>query len=191
MLFRSLSKEQAAYARERMRNAGLADRVEIRIEDYRDVSQSFDKIVSIEMFEAVGEENWPVFFGAIRDRLRSGGRAGLQIITVAEERFQAYRRNVDFIRRYIFPGGMLPTKGIMKRQVEALGMRFSEVLSLRLSYAETLRRWHERFLDRWDDIVPLGFDERFRRMWELYLCGCVASFSSGATDVSQFLIERD
>jgi len=187
----TLSKEQAAYARERMRNAGLADRVEIRIEDYRDVSQSFDKIVSIEMFEAVGEENWPVFFGAIRDRLRSGGRAGLQIITVAEERFQAYRRNVDFIRRYIFPGGMLPTKGIMKRQVEALGMRFSEVLSLRLSYAETLRRWHERFLDRWDDIVPLGFDERFRRMWELYLCGCVASFSSGATDVSQFLIERD
>lgn len=187
----TLSKEQAAFARRRMTEAGLADRVDIRIQDYRDVTERFDKIVSIEMFEAVGEENWPVYFRAIRDRLRPGGRADLQIITVSEERFAAYRTSVDFIRRYIFPGGMLPPKGIMKRQVEELGMRFSEVVSLRLSYAETLQRWHKRFLERWAEISTLGFDERFKRMWEFYLCGCVASFTSGTTDVSQFLIERD
>lgn len=186
----TLSKEQAAFARNRMDAAGLADRVEIRIQDYRDVPDQFDKIVSIEMFEAVGEANWPVYFRAVHDRLKPGGRADLQIITVAEDRFAAYRQNIDFIRRYIFPGGMLPTKELLKRNADAFGMRLTELVSLRHSYAETLRRWHDAFQRQWSAIAPLGFDERFRRMWAFYLCGCVASFESGATDVSQFVIER-
>lgn len=186
----TLSREQAAYAERRIAEAGLADRVEIRIQDYRDVTETFDKIVSIEMFEAVGEENWPVYFRAVRDRLKPGGQADLQIITVGEERFEAYRRNIDFIRRYIFPGGMLPTKQILRREVEKLGMRVREVAAFRHSYGETLRRWHQTFEEHWDRIAALGFDDRFRRMWKLYLCGCVSSFESGATDVSQFVIEK-
>ena len=186
----TLSKEQAAFAEKRMADAGIADRVEIRIQDYRDVREYFDKIVSIEMFEAVGEENWPVYFQAVHERLKPGGKADLQIITVAEDRFDDYRRNIDFIRRYIFPGGMLPTKARLRHEVEQLGMRFREVVAFRHSYGETLRRWFRTFEERWADINAQGFDARFRRMWKLYLCGCVSGFESGATDVSQFLVEK-
>ena len=186
----TLSQEQAAFAEKRIADAGLADRVEIRIQDYRDVTEPFDKIVSIEMFEAVGEENWPVYFGKVHDNLKPGGRANLQIITVAEERFDSYRRNIDFVRRYIFPGGLLPTKTILAEQIGAARLRLGETFSFGHSYAETLRRWHKTFERRWSEIAPLGFDERFRRMWAFYLCGCEASFESDACDVSQFLIER-
>lgn len=186
----TLSNEQAAYARQRIADAGLSDRVEIRIQDYRDVPEQFDKIVSIEMFEAVGEENWPVYFGKVHDNLKPGGRANLQIITVADERFESYRRNIDFVRRYIFPGGLLPTKAVLAEHVEAARMRLAETFSFGHSYADTLRRWYRTFEERWAEIAPLGFDERFRRMWAFYLCGCEASFESDACDVSQFLIER-
>ena len=143
------------------------------------------------MFEAVGEENWPVYFRAVRDRLRPSGRANLQIITVADDRFEAYRANIDFIRRYIFPGGMLPTKSILADEIKAAGMRLKESFFFGLSYAETLNRWRERFQQRWAQIVPLGFDERSFRMWSYYLCGSEASFRAETTDVGQFLIQRD
>ena len=186
----TLSEEQAAFARQRMRDHGLEGQVEIRIQDYRDVAEQYDKIVSIEMFEAVGEENWPAFFGAVRDRLMSGGSAVLQIITIADKRFETYRANIDFIRRHIFPGGMLPTKAILAERVNAAGMVMGGVHSFASSYSETLMRWHETFLAKWSEATKLGFDDRFRRMWSYYLCGCAASFKVNATDVSQFVIER-
>ena len=186
----TLSREQAVFARKRVAEAGLSDRIEIRIQDYRDVGEEFDKIVSIEILEAVGEENWSTYFGKVHDNLKPGGLANLQIITVAEERFETYRNNIDFVRRYIFPGGLLPTKTILADQIEAARMRLGETFSFGHSYAETLRRWYRAFEERWTGIAPLGFDERFRRMWAFYLCGCEASFDSSACDVSQFLIRR-
>lgn len=186
----TLSKEQAAFARQRMVDNGLSDQVEIRLQDYRDVPESYDKIVSIEMFEAVGEENWPVYFQAVGDRLKRAGKAVLQIITVADDRFDAYRGAVDFIQRYIFPGGMLPSKEILSREISKAGLELRNTSFFAASYAETLRRWRDTFRASWTDIAPLGFDERFRRMWHYYLCGCEASFTSGAADVGQYVIEK-
>ena len=186
----TLSREQAAFARKRIADAGLSDRVEIRIQDYRDVPEHYDKVVSIEMFEAVGEENWPAYFAKVHDRLKPGGRANLQIITVAEDRFEPYRNNIDFIRRYIFPGGLLPTKTILAEEARKARLKLAETFSFGHSYVETLQRWYRTFEERWAEIAPLGFDERFRRMWAFYLCGCEASFKYDACDVSQFLIER-
>lgn len=186
----TLSQDQAIFARKSVSDAGLSEQIEIRIQDYRDVNEQFDKIVSIEMFEAVGEENWPVYFDKVHDNLKPEGRANLQIITVAEDRFETYRNNIDFIRRYIFPGGLLPTKALLADRIGAARMRLSETFSFGHSYAETLRRWRRTFEERWAEIGPLGFDERFRRMWAFYLCGSEASFEADACDVSQFLIER-
>ncbi|MCW5718254.1 MAG: class I SAM-dependent methyltransferase [Bauldia sp.] len=186
----TLSREQAAFARQRMADAGLSDKVEIRIEDYRDVRETFDHIVSIEMFEAVGEANWPVYFAAVRDRLRPGGGAVLQIITVGDERFELYRGAVDFVQRYIFPGGMLPSKAALSREVEASGLAWRGADCFGLSYAETLHRWYDAFVARWNEVHALGFDERFRRMWSYYLAGCEASFKSAACDVGQYHLTR-
>jgi len=186
----TLSREQAAFARQRMADAGLSDRVEIRIEDYRDVRETYDHIVSIEMFEAVGEANWPVYFAAVRDRLRPGGGAVLQIITVGDERFELYRGAVDFIQRYIFPGGMLPSKAVLSREIASAGLTAQGADCFGLSYAETLHRWHDVFSARWNEVAALGFDERFRRMWTYYLAGCEASFKSAACDVGQYHITR-
>ncbi len=186
----TLSREQAAFARQRLADKGLGGRVEIRLEDYRDVEGTFDKIVSIEMFEAVGEENWAVYFRTVHDRLRAGGRAVLQIITVADARFETYRRSIDFIQRYIFPGGMLPSKATLARDIAAAGLSLAGSSFFGLSYAETLRRWHETFEARWAEIAPLGFDDRFRQMWRYYLCGCEASFRAGTSDVGQYVIDR-
>jgi cyclopropane-fatty-acyl-phospholipid synthase len=186
----TLSKEQAAFARQRIADAGLANNVEIRIEDYRDVRETFDHIVSIEMFEAVGEANWPVYFAAVRDRLRPGGGAVLQIITVADARFDLYRGAVDFIQRYIFPGGMLPSKAALSREIKAAGLDYRSADCFGLSYAETLHRWYDVFSARWNEIHALGFDERFRRMWTYYLAGSEASFKSDACDVGQYHLIR-
>lgn len=186
----TISREQAAFARQRMLDAGLADRVEVVLKDYRDVEGQYDKIVSIEMFEAVGEENWPAYFGAVRERLSAGGKALLQIITVAEEAFEQYRQRVDFIQRYIFPGGMLPSPGALKASVEKAGLKQAGVSWFPESYAETLRLWNEAFQSAWPTISRLGFDTRFRRMWTYYLKSCEACFRTQSTNVGQFLIER-
>jgi cyclopropane-fatty-acyl-phospholipid synthase len=186
----TLSQEQAAFAQARMARVGLSDRVEIRLQDYRDVAGTFDRIASIEMFEAVGEANWPTYFGVVRDRLAPGGLAGLQVITIDEAAFESYRRNPDFIQRYIFPGGMLPSPAALSAAARDAGLRVEDTYWFGPSYAESLRRWDAAFRTAWPRIRPLGFDERFRRMWRYYLCYCEAGFDLGRTDVGQFLIRR-
>ncbi|MDO8840270.1 MAG: cyclopropane-fatty-acyl-phospholipid synthase family protein [Parvibaculum sp.] len=186
----TISKEQLAFARDRMKQKGLSDRVDIRYQDYRDVDERFDRIASIEMFEAVGEEYWPAYFDKIRNCLKPGGQAGLQIITIADRSFAAYRKRADFIQRYIFPGGMLPSPSVLKQQVQRAGLTWAGNLEFGLDYAETLRQWRERFRAAWPEIQHQGFDERFRRMWEYYLAYCEAGFRSGNIDVTQVTLAR-
>ena len=186
----TISKEQFDFATERMREAGLEDRVTIAMRDYRDEKGVFDRIVSIEMFEAVGEGFWPTFFRQMRERLRPGGTAGLQVITIAERLFPSYRRDVDFIRRYIFPGGMLPTATIMRSLGDKYGLPMLNEWAFRNDYAATLAQWRERFLAAWPKLKPLGFDERFRRMWEYYLSYCEGGFRGGTIDVRQMVFSR-
>jgi cyclopropane-fatty-acyl-phospholipid synthase len=186
----TISKEQFDFATERMRKAGLEDRVTIAMRDYRDERGVFDRITSIEMFEAVGEGFWPGFFRQMRERLRPGGTAGLQVITIAEGLWPSYRRDVDFIRRYIFPGGMLPTASIMRSLGEKSGLPMLNEWAFRQDYAATLAQWRERFRAAWPKLKPLGFDERFRRMWEYYLSYCEGGFRGGSIDVRQMVFTR-
>lgn len=179
----TLSREQLEFARQRIAQAGLSDRVELRLQDYRDVSGQFDHVVSIEMFEAVGQDYWQTFFECVRNRLKPGGRAALQIITMDAEFFERYRLNPDFIQRYIFPGGMLPTVAELRTIVQRLGLDLAETQFHGQHYATTLHRWHERFNTAWHQIQHLGFDERFRRMWRYYLAYCEAGFRTGRIDL--------
>ena len=186
----TLSREQADFARERMRRAGLDEAVEIRLQDYRDVDGRFDKIVSIEMFEAVGQENWQTYFAVLDRCLKRGGRAALQSITIADSHFEGYRQNPDFIQCYIFPGGMLPSPAAFDAAVSEAGFRLADAFYFGRDYAETLRRWGTAFEANWPEIRKHGFDERFRRLWQYYLSYCEAGFEHGQIDVGQFLIER-
>lgn len=182
----TVSPAQAEWARRKVAEAGLSDRVEIRLQDYRDVPGTFDKIASIEMFEAVGEQYWPVFFQTLANRLRAGGRAALQVITIEQERFEQYRKNPDFIQMRIFPGGMLPSVELFTASAAAVGLTLERANMFGQDYAETLRRWREAFEAKWPDVAPLGFDERFRRLWRYYLCYCEAGFRAGTISVGQF-----
>jgi cyclopropane-fatty-acyl-phospholipid synthase len=186
----TISPAQRDFAVARMARAGLTDRVEIRLQDYRDERGSYDGIASIEMFEAVGERYWPVYFGTLRDRLKPGRNATLQIITIADARWPTYRRSVDFIQKYIFPGGMLPGPTVLRQEVERAGLRVAGSVEFGESYSLTLRRWHETFDARWSDIRKLGFDERFRRMWDFYLASCAGAFQGGNCDVTQITVTR-
>jgi cyclopropane-fatty-acyl-phospholipid synthase len=186
----TLSREQHAFASERLQRQGLADKVDLRLQDYRDVTGTFDGVASIEMFEAVGEPHWPRYFSMIRDRLVRGGAAALQIITIAEERFEYYRRNADFIQRHIFPGGMLPSVNVFKDCVDRARLQLADAAMYGESYARTLRQWRDRFLHAWSTIEPLGFDDRFRRMWEMYLAYCEGGFRARAINVGQFKLVR-
>jgi cyclopropane-fatty-acyl-phospholipid synthase len=186
----TISPSQAAYARERIAQTGLAERVEIKLQDYRDERGSYDRIASIEMFEAVGEAYWPVFFRTLVERLKAGGRAGLQVITIRQESFEVYRREIDFIRHYIFPGGMLPTLDTMQTLGNRVGLTLQRERAFGLDYARTLVQWRERFRAAWPEIRPLGFDERFRRLWEYYLAYCEAGFRTGNIDVRQMLFTK-
>ena len=186
----TLSREQEVFARARMARSGLADRVEIRLQDYRDITGTFDKIVSIEMFEAVGEKNWQGYFSVLAQRLNPGGKAGLQVITIDDGAFDAYRRNPDFIQRYIFPGGMLPSPAAFEQAAQDAGLIISDALYFGNSYAESLRRWDRAFQENWPHISRLGFDERFYRMWRYYFTYCEIGFELGRVDVGQFVIER-
>ncbi len=186
----TLSEEQKRYADARMQRAGLATQVEIRLQDYRHVRGEFDKIVSIEMFEAVGEENWPVYFEVLNQRLTPGGRAALQIITIDHGLFQTYRRRIDFIQRYIFPGGMLPSHEALASAIDGEGLTLERRAFFGLSYAKTLAQWRERFVAAWPRIAKQGFDQRFRRMWMFYLCYCEGGFRTGRIDVGHFLISK-
>ena len=184
----TLSEAQAKFAQKRMQETQLSNLVDIRIEDYRDVQGTFDKIVSIEMFEAVGEEHWKNYFETIKTHLKPGGMAGLQSITIANEFFEIYKRRPDFIQKYIFPGGILPSESELNYAADSAGLKILDDYYFGKSYAETLRRWQSMFEKKWDDIKSLGFDERFQKMWSYYLSYCEAGFETGHINVGQFLI---
>ena len=187
----TISQEQYDYAVARMAREGLSDKVDIKLQDYRDETGLYDGIASIEMFEAVGEKYWPVYFNTVRDRLKPGRSATLQIITIEDHRFETYRKSVDFIQKYVFPGGMLPSPSVLKSEIERAGLNVLQSIEFGESYSQTLRRWHETFNARWDDIKTLrGFDDRFRRMWNFYLTSCAAGFHAGSIDVTQITVTK-
>ncbi len=183
----TLSKEQLDYGQQRV--AGLGGRVDLRLQDYRDVPETYDRIVSIEMIEAVGERYWPVYFDKLRACLAPGGRAVLQVITIREDRFDSYRSGSDFIQRYIFPGGMLLTGTAVATEAARAGLRLGHVETFGLGYAQTLAEWRRRFDAAWPEIARLGFDDRFRRLWDYYLCYCEAGFRAGTIDVGLYVLE--
>jgi len=186
----TISREQYDYAVERIDKAGLSDRVTFKMQDYRDERGTYDGIASIEMFEAVGEKYWPVYFETLRQRLKPGANATLQIITVADERWKVYKRGRDFIQKHVFPGGMLPSPSILRAEVEKAGLAVARSIEFGESYSRTLRLWHESFDAAWDQVTALHFDERFRRMWSFYLTSCAATFHSGNCDVTQITVTR-
>jgi cyclopropane-fatty-acyl-phospholipid synthase len=186
----TISPSQLDYARQRIFREGLNDRVEFKLLDYRDATGAYDKIASIEMFEAVGREYWPAYFGKVRDLLKPGGAAGLQIITIADRFFDAYSRGSDFIQQYVFPGGMLPSPTILKREIERAGLGWRGASAFGQDYARTLAEWHQRFLASWNDIIAMGFDDRFKKLWRFYLSYCEAGFRARTTDVMQVTLAR-
>jgi cyclopropane-fatty-acyl-phospholipid synthase len=181
----TLSKEQHDFARRRVFAEGLAERVSVELCDYRDVKGRFDRIASIEMIEAVGEEYWPVFFAKLAESLAPGGRAALQAITIDDALFPRYRRSADFIQKYVFPGGMLPSAAALRSEGERAGLAWLGAEGFGSHYAETLAAWRRRFHAAWDRIAALGFDERFRRLWIYYLAYCEGGFRAGNIDVRQ------
>jgi cyclopropane-fatty-acyl-phospholipid synthase len=185
----TLSDEQLAFARERLHRAGLP--ADLRLQDYRDIAdEPFDAIVSIEMFEAVGREYWRGFFDTVRAKLKPGGRACIQTITIRDDLFERYVAGTDFIQQYIFPGGLLPSPGEFRKAARAAGLEVENELAFGPDYAETLRRWRARFLAEEPRVRALGFDTRFVRLWEFYLAYCEAAFAGGNTDVMQFTLRR-
>jgi cyclopropane-fatty-acyl-phospholipid synthase len=186
----TISKEQYAFAVDRIAKAGLSDRVTFKLQDYRDETGTYDGIASIEMFEAVGEKYWPVYFDTLRERLKPGRKATLQIITIQDARYEIYRRSVDFIQKYIFPGGMLPSPSALRREIDRAGLRLVGSVEFGQDYSTTLRRWFDTFNDRWDEVAAQGFDDRFRRMWNIYLASCAGTFRGGNCDVTQITMAR-
>jgi cyclopropane-fatty-acyl-phospholipid synthase len=179
----TISDAQYAYASSRMQRAGVSDRVQVLRQDYRDIAGQFDKIVSIEMFEAVGEAYWPAFFGKLAAALKPGGRAALQVITVRNDLFASYRTRVDFVQRYVFPGGMLPSETALKRAAGDAGFSFARKEHAGEDYRRTLVAWADRFRSQRPAIRAQGFDERFERFWLFYLAYCAAGFATSRTDV--------
>ena len=186
----TISEQQLLAAKARISASGHSDRIGIHLEDYRDTTGAFDRLVSVEMIEAVGEENWPLFFRTIRDRLKPRGLAVIQAITIREDAFEQYRRNPDFIQRYIFPGGMLPTVSLMRQRASEAGLGFETIERFGPSYALTLAEWRRRFEAAWPEIAAQGFDERFRRMWRYYLTYCEIGFEKGLIDVGLYRLRQ-
>ncbi|MGJ0121077.1 class I SAM-dependent methyltransferase [Williamsia sp. MIQD14] len=187
----TLSAEQRELALGRIAEAGLGDRIDIRLQDYRDVRGEFDAIVSVEMIEAVGEEYWPTYFGALDSLLAPGGTVAIQAILMSHARMLATRHSWGWIQKYIFPGGLIPSlQAIDDSLAEHTSLVRSDRLELGQHYAETLRRWRHRFNETWTTVSHRGFDETFRRMWEYYLAYCEAGFASGYLEVSQLQFTR-
>ena len=188
----TISAEQLAYASERVAHAGLSDRVDLRLQDYREVEGEFDAIVSVEMIEAVGEAYWPTYFTTIDRLLAPGGKVSIQAITMAHERVLATRRSFGWIQKYIFPGGIIPSLQSIDDTLAAhTTLRVTQRRELGAHYARTLHLWRERFNEQWPQIHALGFDETFRRMWEFYLAYCEAGFRTGYLGVSQLQMTRE
>ena len=186
----TISQEQYDYATQRIATAGLSEKVDIQFRDYRDSTGMYDRIASIEMFEAVGEAYWSQFFRVLRERLLPGGIAAMQVITISDRFFATYRRGADYIQKYIFPGGMLPTFEHLRGQGDAARLTWLQSHNFGTHYARTLEEWRTRFLASWSEIAKLGFDEQFHRMWEQYLSYCEAGFSVGTIDVHQIALMK-
>ena len=186
----TLSSEQLAFAQQRLANAGLAARTELRLQDYRDTNGEFDAIASIEMFEAVGEQYWDSYFSCVAQRLKPGGRACIQTITIADELFERYRRGTDFIQQYIFPGGMLPSPSVFRAHAERHGLSVVNELAFGLDYARTLALWDQSFRRQEAYVMAQGFDENFIRTWQFYLSYCEAGFRAGSIDLFQFTLQK-
>lgn len=185
----TLSAEQLAWARDRLARAGLSHQSEFHLRDYRDERGRYDAIVSIEMFEAVGQSYWPDYFRTLSRCLKPQGRALVQTIVIDDALFERYRRSTDFIQQYIFPGGMLPSAPVFESEAAAAGLAVVDRFAFGSDYARTLALWRERFLRLWPQIAPLGFDRRFARTWEFYLAYCQAGFEQASTDVLQFELQ--
>lgn len=186
----TISPSQREFAMERMERQGLSDRVDIRLEDYRDHVGQYDGVASIEMFEAVGESYWPSYFAKVEACLKQGAKAALQIITINDDLFKDYRKRPDFIQRYIFPGGMLPSEKALREQVGSAGLQFENAHYFGPDYAKTLRIWAKSFEEEWGRIQTMGFDEKFRRMWRFYLSYCEAGFDNGRINVGHFRLAK-
>lgn len=186
----TISTEQLAFAEQRLRNAGVAEHVELRLQDYRDVAGQFDGIASIEMFEAVGEQYWDSYFSTVAQRLKRGARACIQTITIDDALFERYRKGSDFIQQYIFPGGMLPSPSVFQARAEQHGLEVVDAFAFGLDYARTLAEWHRSFLQVLPQVKEQGFDDRFIRTWQFYLAYCEAGFRARNIDLYQFTLRK-
>jgi cyclopropane-fatty-acyl-phospholipid synthase len=186
----TLSQEQLDFARKRIADAQLSDRCQFEFQDYREETQQYDGIVSIEMFEAVGEEYWPTYFDTLKRSLKPGGRAVVQTILIDDALFERYRGGADFIQQYVFPGGMLPSPSRFIEEATRAGLIVTRQERFGLDYAETLKRWRLSFHEQIDAVRTQGFDERFLRLWHFYLAYCEAGFHAGSVDVAQFRLEH-
>ena len=170
--------------------SGLNNKVNVMFLDYRDLKDKYDKIASIEMIEAVGEKYLYQYFKKIKDSLSLGGLAALQGITIKDELYERYRNNEDFIQKYIFPGGFLPSLNYINTLTRENNLKLDKINSYSTDYAKTLSEWRKNFLNAWDNIAPLGFDDYFKRMWEFYLSYCEAGFKSKNIDLIQFSLSH-
>jgi len=186
----TLSKEQLKWAQNTVQTKQLQDQVHLSLTDYRDLHHEYDGVVSIEMFEAVGEAHWDTYFETLKTVLKPGGRAVLQIISIADDRFEGYRKQADFIQRYVFPGGMLPSISAFKDKVCEHDFELVDMQLFGKDYAHTLRVWKENFVAHWDEVKALGFDERFYRLWMYYLAYCEGGFEQGSIDVGFYVLEK-
>ena len=186
----TLSTEQLQFARQRLTEAGVAEQADLLLMDYRDSDEQYDAIASIEMFEAVGEAYWPTYFECVSRNLKTGGRACIQTIVIADELFERYRTGSDFIQQYIFPGGMLPSPSVFRMQAEKHGLRVVDEFAFGLDYARTLAEWRDAFRQQLPEVRAQGFDDRFLRTWEFYLAYCEAGFRADNINVMQFTLEK-
>ena len=187
----TLSTEQLAFAQERMQRLGVAGQADLRLQDYRDISDApFDAVCSVEMIEAVGKEYWPTYFASVANLLKPGGRACIQSIVIDDALYARYINSTDFIQQYIFPGGCLPCPSVFRAQAQAAGLEVAEEHAFGLDYAETLKRWRDDFLHHRDEVMKLGFDKRFMHIWEFYLCYCEAAFMEKNIDVVQYTLRK-
>jgi cyclopropane-fatty-acyl-phospholipid synthase len=187
----TLSHEQLTYARERLGAGRAVPAADLRLQDYRDIADApFDAICSIEMVEAVGRAYWPRYFATVARLLRPGGRACIQAIVIDDALWDRYVRGTDFIQQYVFPGGCLPCPREFRHQAAAAGLEVVNTLAFGRDYARTLADWRGRFVARRDEVLALGFDERFLKLWEFYLCYCEAAFTQGSTDVLQYTLRK-
>ena len=181
----TLSKKQFDHINDQKLNKAI-----VQLKDYRNLKNKFDRIVSIEMFEAVGKRNWDTYFKKLKDCITDKGKIILQVITIAEENYNYYAHKKDFIQKYVFPGGMLPTKGTLKVLAKNNDLSFKEYISFGKDYAKTLSLWKKNFLLNWRNIEKLGFDENFKRLWEYYLTYCEVGFKYGSINVGQYILEK-